>query len=224
MLNPIEHVGLSSSSQGPPVIDDGVIKFKLTLKKAAPLQADEVLPLEKWRAILWRLGLIGEYPIEKIGYGNISQRLPNPKNAFVISGTQTGQLPHLRREHYSRVMSCDLQKNAVHAEGPIAPSSESLTHYGIYESNPQITAIFHVHHAVLWERMIEKAEPSISADIPYGTKEMAEASKSLIAGSDQGLFVMKGHQDGIIAYGPSTEVAGRLLLKLYKELGPITDL
>ena len=224
MLNPNEHTNLPDTPKARPVIDDGVIKFKLTLKKAAPLLSDEVLPLEKWRAILWRLGLIGEYPIEKVGYGNISQRLAQPKNAFVISGTQTGQLPHLRREHYTRVMTCDLGRNAVVAEGPIAPSSESLTHYALYDSNPQVTAIFHVHHTVLWERMITENSPAIEGNIPYGTREMAEAAKNLIAGSDQGLFVMKGHQDGIIAYGPSTEVAGKILLKLYKELGPITDL
>ena len=224
MLNPNERTSLPETAKARPVIDDGVIKFKMTLKKAAPLLADDILPLEKWRAILWRLGLIGEYPIEKIGYGNLSARLANPKNAFVISGTQTGQYPHLKREHYTRVMTCDLQRNAVVAEGPIAPSSESLTHFAIYEANPQISAVFHIHHTVLWERMIANQAPAIEENVPYGTREMAEAAKALIAGSDQGLFVMKGHQDGIIAYGPTTEVAGKILLKLYKELGPITDL
>lgn len=223
MLNPVQQSTIPLS-KAHPVIDDGVIKFKLTLKKAAPLLAEDVIPLEKWRAILWRLGLIGEYPIEKVGYGNISFRLAQPKNGFIISGTQTGQLPHLRREHYTRVTVCDLNKNSVLAEGPIAPSSESLTHYAIYDTNPQINAVFHVHHTELWERLIAANAPAIAATVPYGTREMADAAKTLIAGSDQGYFVMKGHQDGFIAYGPTTEVAGKILLKLYKELGPITDL
>lgn len=205
------------------MIDDGVIKFKLTLKKAAPLLAEDVIPLEKWRAILWRLNLIGEYPIEKIGYGNISQRLPQPKGGFVISGTQTGHHPHLKREHYTRVTNCDLNRNSIIAEGPIAPSSESLTHFALYDANPQINAIFHVHHTDLWELLIKNKSPAIEDSVSYGTREMAEAAKTLINGSDQGYFVMKGHQDGLIAYGPTTEIAGQILLKLYKELGPITD-
>jgi ribulose-5-phosphate 4-epimerase/fuculose-1-phosphate aldolase len=164
--------------------------------------------------------LIGEYPIEKVGYGNLSARLPLSRGGFIITGTQTGHIPHLNRHHYTRVLECDLSRNKVKAEGPIGPSSESLTHYGIYEVNPQINAIFHVHHRDIWQRMIDMNAESIADDVSYGTREMAEAAKNTIQGKDQGVFVMKGHQDGIIAYGPSTEAAGKILLKLYRDLGP----
>lgn len=220
MLNPAPIIPVPKAS---PVIDDGVTKFKMTLKRSAPLLAEEVVALEKWRAILWRLSFIGEYPNEKIGYGNISQRLPGFKNAFVITGTQTGQHPHLRREHYTRVMNCDLTRNAVEAQGPIGPSSESLTHFAIYESQPQINAVFHVHHRELWEKLIKENAPFIPAGIPYGTRDMAEAGAKVIQG-DEGLLVMKGHQDGIIAYGANAEAAGKILLKLYKGLGPAGNL
>jgi len=202
------------------VIDDGVVKFKLSLKMAPALAAEDIIPVEKWRAILWRLGLVGEYPIEKVGYGNLSVRLPTPKAGFLITGTQTGQHPHLTRRQYTRVVSCDPTKNSVKAEGPIGPSSESLTHYAIYDSNPQINAIFHVHHRQMWERMIETGAESISDSISYGTIEMADAARGAIQGKDSGAFVMKGHQDGIIAYGTTPEEAGKILLKLYRELGP----
>ncbi len=205
--------------KAPHVIDDGVTKFKVTLKFSTAPSTAEVVGLEKWRAILWRLGLIGEYPNEKIGYGNLSQRLTAPKNAFVITGTQTGERPHLKREHYTRVLACDLTRNSVEAQGPIAPSSESLTHFAIYESQPQIQAVFHVHHPELWARLIEENAPAIPEGVPYGTREMAEAAARIIQ-SDEGLFVMKGHQDGIIAYGPTPEVAGKALLRLYRRLGP----
>lgn len=221
MLNEqVQSTSFFNASKVSAVIDDGVTKFKLTLKKAAPLPAADIIPLEKWRAILWRLGLIGEYPNEKIGYGNLSVRLPLPRGGFLITGTQTGQYPHLRREHYTRVTGCDSAKNTVSAVGPIGPSSESLTHFAIYESQPQIGAIFHVHHREIWQRMIDGDAESISDQISYGTREMAEAAKIAIQGKNQGVFVMKGHQDGIIAYGPNTDVAGKILLKLYRELGP----
>jgi hypothetical protein len=30
---------------------------------------NQVIALEKWRALFFKLGLIGEYPIEKVGFG-----------------------------------------------------------------------------------------------------------------------------------------------------------
>jgi len=221
MLN--EQVRITSSrpsSRKPIVIDDGVTKFKLTLKMAAAPAAREVLPLEKWRAILWRLRFIGEYPNEKIGYGNLSVRLPLPAGAFLITGTQTGKHPHLKREQYTRVLSCDQAKNLVQAAGQIGPSSESLTHFAIYEGQPQIGAVFHVHHREIWDRMIENGSDAIEDRISYGTREMADAAREAIQGREQGVFVMKGHQDGILAYGPTPEAAGKILLKLYRDLGP----
>lgn len=214
------HPTIINAEKAIPVMDDGVTKFKLTLKRAPAPQAIEVIPLEKWRAILWRLRMVGEYPNEKIGYGNLSVRLPLSKGGFLITGTQTGNKPHLRREHYARVVGCDPQKNIVKAEGTIGPSSESLTHFAIYESNPQIGAIFHIHHQVIWQKMIDQKAESIDETIAYGTKEMAEAARETIQGKEQGVFVMKGHQDGIIAYGANPEAAGKILLKLYRELGP----
>ncbi len=216
MLNAIS----PSDNKVSPVIDDGVIKFKLTLKIGPAPVAEDVLAIEKWRAILWRLGMIGEYPIDKVGYGNLSLRVP-PQDTFIITGTQTGALPHLKREHYTKVVNCDLKKNSAQATGPIAPSSESLTHYAIYKSNPAIHAIFHIHHPQLWQKMIDEKMEGIAESIPYGTLQMAEAAKTVIQGKEEGVFVMKGHQDGIIAYGTSCEEAGKILLKLYRELGPL---
>lgn len=223
MLNPT--IGTNpATTKARPVIDDGVTKFKLTLKRMSAPQAEDVLPIEKWRAILWRLNLIGEYPSDGVGFGNLSQRLSQPKNAFIITGTQTGKYPHLKREHYTRVVSCDLQRNTCLAEGPIAPSSESLTHYAIYESHPQIGAVFHVHHTELWERLIQQGAPSVDESVAYGTKDMADAANRTINGASEGYFVMKGHQDGLVSYGPTPEIAGKILLKLYRELGPTTIL
>jgi hypothetical protein len=47
---------------------------------------------------------------------------------------------------------------------------------------------------------------------------MAEASARLLSGKYQGIFVMKGHEDGIISYGTSAEEAGKVILDLYRKL------
>lgn len=197
--------------------DEGVIKFKLTLKRAPAPEQNLVIALEKWRALFYKLGLVGEYPNEKIGYGNLSSRLQ--KKSFIITGSQTGHLAHLQAHHYTRVIDCDLKKGSVTAEGLIPPSSESLTHFGIYEANPAIQYVFHVHHQKLWEQLQQGSFDYIDGDIQYGTLEMARAAAHLLNGKSNGLFVMKGHEDGIISYGATAEDAGRNILEIYRSLG-----
>ena len=196
--------------------DDGVIKFKLTLKRAPAPEQAQFIALEKWRALFYKLSLIGEYPNEEIGYGNLSSRLP--KKAFIITGSQTGHLAHLQAHHYTKVIECDLKKGSVTAEGLIPPSSESLTHYGIYEANQAIQYVFHVHHPKLWEMLQSSDSDFISEDIPYGTQEMANAAYQLLANKTSGIFVMKGHEDGIISYATTADDAGKNLLELYRKL------
>lgn len=196
--------------------DEGVIKFKLTLKRAPAPEMNQVIALEKWRALFFKLSLIGEYPIDKIGYGNLSSRLT--KTSFLITGSQTGHLAHLQAHHYTKVIDCDLKKGSVTAEGLIPPSSESLTHYGIYQANPAIQYVFHVHHQKLWELLKSGPYDFINEDVAYGTQEMAEAASALLWNKTSGIFVMKGHEDGIISYGATAEDAGRIILELYRKL------
>ncbi len=196
--------------------DEGVIKFKLTLKRAPAPEKTQVIALEKWRALFFKLGLVGEYPIDNIGYGNLSSRLY--KKSFIITGSQTGHLAHLQAHHYTKVIECDLKKGSVTAEGLIPPSSESLTHYGIYEANSAIQYVYHVHHQELWEMLKNGPYDCIDEDIAYGTQEMAEAARVLLADKSSGVFVMKGHEDGIIAYAPTAEEAGKIILELYRKL------
>ncbi len=196
--------------------DEGIIKFKFTLKRAPAPEMNQVIALEKWRALFFKLGLIGEYPIDNIGYGNLSSRLV--KRSFIITGSQTGHLAHLQAHHYTKVIDCDLKKGSVTAEGLIPPSSESLTHFGIYESNPQIQYIFHVHHQKLWEYLKAGPYDAIEEDVPYGTQIMAQAAAKIFSQKSAGIFVMKGHDDGIISCGSTAEEAGRMILDLYRKL------
>lgn len=196
--------------------DEGVIKFKLTLKRAPAPEMYQVIALEKWRALFFKLGLVGEYPIDKIGYGNLSCRLS--KKNFLITGSQTGHLAHLQAHHYTKVIDCDLKKGSITAEGLVPPSSESLTHFGIYEANSAIQYVFHVHHRPLWDMLISGPFDSIDENIAYGTQQMAEAANGLLANKNAGIFVMKGHEDGVISYGTTAEEAGKNILDLYRKL------
>jgi Class II Aldolase and Adducin N-terminal domain len=196
--------------------EEGVIKFKLTLKRAPAPEMNQVIALEKWRALFFKLGLVGEYPIDKVGFGNMSSRLS--RKTFIITGSQTGHLAHLQAHHYTKVIECDLKKGSVLAEGLIPPSSESLTHFGIYEANQAINYVFHVHHQKLWEFLKNGPFDSIDEDIAYGTQAMADAATQVIGTKTSGIFVMKGHEDGVISYGATAEEAGKIVLELYRKL------
>lgn len=196
---------------------EGVIKFKFNLKMSPAIEEKLYIKVEKWRAILFKMNLIGEYPSEKVGFGNLSQRISPGSSEFIITGTQTGKYPHLDGTQYTKVSKCDLNKMSLEAVGPIAPSSESSTHYAIYKNSPQVYTIFHVHHKDLWQYMLDNNYDQTPANIDYGTQEMADAAKICIGTKKQGIFVMAGHQDGIIAYGSNPEEAGKIILDTLKE-------
>jgi len=195
--------------------DEGVIKYKCMLKKTGALNESLFLHIEKWRTILYKINLIGEYKEEGLGFGNLSRRLE--QNEFIITGTQTGKYPNLNGFQYTKVIKCDLQKMKVEAIGPINPSSESLTHYAIYANCPQIKFVFHVHHKELWQYMLDNDYDYTGEDVDYGTQEMANEALRCIGNKTSGIFAMKGHEDGIISYANTSEEAGKILLDILKK-------
>lgn len=200
--------------------DDGVIKFTLiNQEKPLPGGNNLIKELENWRKKLYSLKFIGEYETDHIGYGNISM-ITNPKGRaekpeFVITGTQTGHLSDLDEKTYTLVYDYDLLKNTIISEGPMKPSSESLTHAAIYLANPDIKVVFHGHHNKIWKAMKENDYPATGKTIPYGTIDMAVATQDIVYNKSSGIFVMKGHEDGIVSWGRTLDEAGNLLLEVY---------
>ena len=52
----------------------------------------------------------------------------------------------------------------------------------------------------------------------YGTPELAQEIGKLVesAGTEQGVFVLAGHQDGVMSCGPDIDSAREMLLALYQ--------
>lgn len=206
------------------VIDDGVIKYdRSNFSQCGALLEDEFGALEYWRKKLYQMNFIGEYPEFHIGFGNMStlrdyscfQKSAHPQ--FVITGTQTGKYADLNGLQYTRVLDYQIDDLKIHMMGAIEASSEALTHAAIYESNPSIGAIFHIHSKEAWEKMIEDHSDFTAAHIPYGTVEMARATQACTKGKNSGVFCMHGHEDGIVIYGRDLEEAGRLTIELYQK-------
>ena len=194
---------------------EGVIQFRLDWHQAGTIHTD-LASLNAWRDILWKLGLIGEDPARYDGYGfgNVSRR-HGKDDRFIISGTQTGHIEHLSPEHYALVTRFDVASNSVSAEGPVKPSSESMTHGVIYALHEDINCILHVHSPDIWQAAEALGLPSTDASVPYGTPAMAEEVKRLFTDTEvtqAGIFSMAGHRDGIVAFGDSEQQAGLVLV------------
>jgi hypothetical protein len=202
--------------------EEGVIKFDLQFTESEPVVGANIAELNTWRRILWQLELIGQDPDRYGGYsyGNVSQRIgrrnePAGRRRFVISGTQTGKLPELDVEHYSIVNAYDPASNRVVAEGPMKPSSESLTHGVIYDLDAAIRVVLHVHSPDIWQHAAALQIAVTDAGAAYGTPAMAAEVRRLYQtyGTDRaGIFSMGGHEDGIVSFGVSAGEAGSVLL------------
>ncbi|MBT9311517.1 class II aldolase/adducin family protein [Leptothoe kymatousa] len=201
------------------VRDEGAIKYQCHWRQTEPLPLDPYQALLSYRDRTYIAGLIGVYP-DGIGYGNISCRCADNPDHFVISGTQTGHIPQLTIDYYARVTAVDLPQNTVTCEGPVKASSESLTHGSIYQLMPAVQGIIHVHHKGLWQTLLNQV-PTTLPTVPYGTPEMAMEMERLTQESsllDDKIFVMAGHEDGVVTFGESLEVADKILQRYYQPL------
>jgi hypothetical protein len=194
---------------------EGVTRYVLDHRPGGTASRSELAMLDAWRSVLHRLGLIGGGDpgrYDGLGFGNVSCRVP--RCGFLISGTQTGHLPELGAAGYSHVLYCDTAANHVTATGPVAPSSESLSHGAVYAARPRANCVMHVHSPEIWHTAGPLRLPATAAQVPYGTPAMADEMVRLchaMPAADRGVFIMAGHEDGVIAFGPDETVAGELL-------------
>lgn len=188
-------------------MDDGVIKFHLKWTEGSAPVFPEMKELIRWRDRMFALGLIGFDKEHKVGFGNVSVLPAGCDKNFIVSGTQTGHLPHLQAAHFTEVTHYDIAGNHLTCWGPVKASSESLTHAAIYEADPAIRAVIHIHHDAQWEEWLNKV-PTTDATVPYGTPEMAAEIHRLLSEMQQPeVIAMAGHQGGLIAFGKTLQEA-----------------
>jgi L-ribulose-5-phosphate 4-epimerase len=196
-------------------VDEGVVKYTSRWTRGPAPDAAQTELLETWRRPLFDAGLIGWDPVHDVGYGNIS--IPARRSGgFVISGTQTGALATTGPEHYALVTDYDIEANSVTCTGPVQASSESLTHAAIYELDPAIGGVVHVHSPRLWHAWRGRL-PTTAPDIAYGTPAMAQEIARLYREGGMaaaGIAVMSGHEDGLVSFGSTLEEAATRMLGL----------
>ena len=198
---------------------EGVIRFHLEHHKGPLPDWADTRAIVDWFGRCRALGGIGRYPPQRFGgaaYGNISQR---GETGFLITGSQTGSKVELHPENIAWVREWDLEANRVMSEGPVKPSSESLTHGQLYALRPGTGFVIHVHEPLIWRRAAALSLPVTDPAAEYGTPAMAHEVERLLTLPEtlcDGVIVMGGHEDGVLVFGDHPEQAGLRLLRLYR--------
>lgn len=206
---------------------EGVIRFSADHRweplpeSLAPLVAE----LAHWQVELRRLGVVGRDPDRYGGYafGNLSACLeagaaPGSRS-FLITGSQTMQPGDEDQaaslDRWTVVERWDAAANRVESRGPVAPSSESLSHGALYDLDlpTPLGAVFHAHAPDLWHRAAALNLPTTAPTAECGTPALAQEIARLGREGHltRGLLAMGGHEDGILAFGPTPREAGERL-------------
>jgi L-ribulose-5-phosphate 4-epimerase len=174
---------------------------------------DALAELNTCRRKLLHLQLVG-LDSNGTGFGNLSVR-DRATNSFYITGSATGGIPELALADCARVVAYDFRRNCLQYEGFAIPSSESLTHAAIYESDAKVGAIIHCHDPKLWAVLLNQA-PTTSNSVEYGTPEMAYEITRLFKVTDlrkRKILIMAGHEGGIVIFGKNLDEAFAVLMR-----------
>ena len=196
--------------------EEGVIKFNCNWKKTGPFPEEPLADINEARQQCKERGFIG-VDENGIGFGNLSFRI-GESSQFLITATQTSKLDALTGNHYAKVTSYNIDENSVTAEGAMKPSSESLTHAGIYEGSSMINAVIHVHNQELFKAYVNKVA-TVPAEIQASGPEMANAVKDMLGNLTcrlQKVIVMAGHDNGVLFYGNDIIDAKNIMIHYYR--------
>ena len=200
-------------------MDEGVIKYRSERVDGSVPASKALSQLNAARTRLFELGLIGAYP-NGIGYGNLSVREDGTQ--FVVSASATGAAHTLGDDQYCLVEAFSIERNWVRSRGALPASSESMTHGAIYLANPAVQCVIHVHSRPLFDALLAQGAARTSADIAYGTPTMAQAVMRLVQAQPllPVLFVMAGHDEGVVAYGADVASVTALLTDTLNRIKP----
>jgi ribulose-5-phosphate 4-epimerase/fuculose-1-phosphate aldolase len=186
------------------------IKFKVEyLAKKSP--EDTVLKdLQYWAAKFHALSLTPLY--QGGSSGNLSVRKKD--QSFLITASHTNLGDKLKNKDFVLVEKIDNEKNTAYVQGVREPSSETLLHAVIYESRPEINAVFHGHSAEILRAAEEHKWIQTKQEYPYGSKALLASVMDVLATNN--FIILKNH--GFLSLGRSPKEAGELSLKYLEKV------
>ncbi len=145
--------------------------------------------------------------------GNLSFRLQNNKNHFIITGSRSGLKNALTNNYFVEVSFVDLKKGIVYSQGKREPSSESMLHFAVYHRRKDVNAVFHGHSKEILSCKNKFKIPETKKEAPYGTFELAQGVLEIL--DDNFFLLLKNH--GFVSLGKTMKEAGKLALQFYQK-------
>lgn len=178
---------------------EGVIRFGYRMTHLTPRDEPPVDAFRSAHRSGLALGLLGRDPHRYGGlaYGNLSLR---SADGFWVTASQRIDAPELSAADLVLVTAV-VRGGEVLCRGSRPPSSETLTHAAV-QSRAQAgpLAVFHGHAPSLWH-MPSLGWSRSPPEAANGTRAMADAVSGAVDASPAGgVLVMRGHEDGILAW------------------------
>ncbi|MBL66909.1 MAG: hypothetical protein CMO74_00435 [Verrucomicrobiales bacterium] len=163
--------------------------------------------------------------------GNVSQR--HPEGGFLITGTQLRTKLGLGPADFVHITGYEKTDTSYTAQyhGTRLPSSESLMHWHLYESFPEIGAVVHVHEfndrlygdRTRWPDL--KVAETARSGAP-GTIDLGEVAREAFADTTH-YVILKDHvppwdqhRTGAVALGRTLAEAVARTLHIHEQLAP----
>lgn len=185
-----------------------MVKFRTEIIEKEVSQDPRIEELKYWCGEFYRSNLA---PSHKSGtLGNLSFRLKDGEDAFIITGSGVGLSYELSDDAFTAVHSCDLTKGIVFTSGVKEPSMESMLHFAIYNRRKDVNAVFHGHSEDILSRAGKLMVPETKQKAPHGSVELVQSVLEIL--DDEFFLVMKDH--GFISLGKTMKEAGELALSM----------
>ena len=142
--------------------------------------------------------------------GNISAR---HNQGFIIT-TSGSNLGSIERAEIVYVRKCVIEDGTVAYMGPNLPSSETFMHSMIFQSNPTVQSVVHVHDPETMDQATKEIEAT-EKEVPYGTLELARMACNSFSKAEN-IIVLKNH--GYVAVGRDINEAVDLVISAHLKI------
>jgi ribulose-5-phosphate 4-epimerase/fuculose-1-phosphate aldolase len=176
------------------------VKFKMVYKNKEAPQHPNLELLKAWCRVFHEKGLEPPYP--EGSYGNLSFR--TERNSFIITGICIGLKDTLSNDCFVEIHDCNTETKEILLSGTRPPSSETFIHFTIYQSRPDVNAVFHGHNPRITDNASLLGIPETAEEVPYGTVELAESVKHILGSNN--FIVIKQH--GFVSVERTMHLAG----------------
>jgi L-ribulose-5-phosphate 4-epimerase len=185
-----------------------VPKFRIEFTAPAVPDDPRLAELKRWCSVFHQHDLAPLY--ENGSFGNLSFRAAPGADEFFITATGLKLKHDLPNESFVKVTAVDLDRQLIKAEGSLAPSSESMLHYAIYNERKDVGAIFHGHSPLILKNGGKLKLPATSQEEPYGSLALVRSVRDILPGNN--FIIMKNH--GFLSLGRTPDEAGDQALKV----------